>query len=94
MEVALKYSRSGEIVESYFLIVFYPTVQQRMNANSHLTIAEISKDVNLKRIRQLESELTQTHSDISAIAEDQDAFNEELKARMKSSLAAARTAKP
>jgi two-component system CheB/CheR fusion protein len=67
-------------VEPYYLILFSKTAQpeKKGKSNNALSPGQINDDENLRRIGQLEKELTQTHQDVSAIAEEQEAFTEEL----------------
>jgi len=78
IDVSIEILPLTDTVEPHFLILFYRTLSYKKEQDVNLSDEEISTDENLKRIRQLEKELAQTHQDVHAITEDQDAFNEEL----------------
>jgi len=79
IQVTIEVRPLVDTIETYFLVIFYNTPIRKAEANlSGLTQQEINNDVNLKRITLLEKELAQTHADMNAIAEAQEASNEEL----------------
>lgn len=63
--------------ESYFIILFYST-SVKEEAHTGVSSKESSNSISLKRISLLEKELLQTHADVNAISEEQEASNEEL----------------
>jgi len=77
--VSIEVQPLPDTAELHFLILFYKTViHEKELLISGLSADEIYNDQNLKRIKQLEMELAQTHADVNAITDEQEASNEEL----------------
>lgn len=65
--------------EPYFIVLFYSALAQiQEEAHTGASFEESSNSINLKRISLLEKELLQTHADVNAISQEQEASNEEL----------------
>ena len=79
IEVTIEVQPLLDLVEPYYLVVFYKTPLQKEAAYvSNLTDEQLYNDTNLKKISRLEFELLQIHNDVNAIAQEQESSNEEL----------------
>jgi two-component system, chemotaxis family, CheB/CheR fusion protein len=81
IDVTIEIRPLNDIVETYYLIVFKQAVVPEKGNTKFISLIQQqinSENVNLRRISVLEKELLQTHTDVNAIAEQQEASNEEL----------------
>lgn len=78
-EITIEVQPLEDTSDPYFLVLFYKSIIRKEDVpSSGFTAEEIRDNVNLRRIAQLEKELTKIHADVNAISEEQEASNEEL----------------
>lgn len=78
VEISIEIRPLTDTIDPYFLVIFYKTAVLKADTSLGLSQKEINNSINLKRISLLEKELVQTHADVNAINEEQEASNEEL----------------
>lgn len=81
IEVTIEIRPLENTVGRYFLVLFSHTIVPEKGNAKYFGLIEgqvNNENANLKRIRALEQELMQTHTDVNAIAEEHEASTEEL----------------
>lgn len=77
-EITIEIQPLSNAAEPFFLVVFYKSAVVPQALTAGVTPEQIYNDINLKRISQLENELSKIHDDVNAISEEQESSNEEL----------------